>query len=68
MLDLAREISALTGSRSQLVFSPLPADDPKQRRPDIGRARELIGFEPRTALRAGLSRTIEDFAPRVPSS
>ena len=68
MLDLAREITALTGSRSPLAFSPLPADDPKQRRPDIRRARELIAFEPRTVLRDGLSRTIEDFAPRVPSA
>ncbi|HTV19689.1 MAG TPA: NAD-dependent epimerase/dehydratase family protein, partial [Polyangiaceae bacterium] len=68
MLELAREILALTGSRSPLVFSALPADDPKQRRPDIARARSLIAFEPRTRLREGLAQTIEDFAPRVPSA
>jgi UDP-glucuronate decarboxylase len=66
MLELAREILALTGSGSPLVFAPLPADDPKQRRPDIGRARSLIAFEPRTRLRDGLVQTIDDFVPRVP--
>jgi UDP-glucuronate decarboxylase len=66
MLELAREILALTSSPSPLVFGPLPADDPKQRRPDIGRARSLIAFEPSTRLREGLARTIDDFAPRVP--
>jgi UDP-glucuronate decarboxylase len=66
MLELAGEIVSLTGSRSPLVFGPLPADDPKQRRPDISRARALIDFEPRTRLREGLAKTIEDFSPRVP--
>ena len=65
MLELAREIIDLTRSRSELNFSPLPVDDPKQRRPDVSRARELIGFEPVTKLRDGLTRTIEDFAPRL---
>ena len=44
---------------------PLPADDPKQRKPDIGRARSLLGFEPRIALREGLERTIADFKERL---
>jgi UDP-glucuronate decarboxylase len=66
VLELAREILALTGSGSPLVFAPLPTDDPKQRRPDIGRARSLIAFEPRTRLREGLVQTIDDFMPRVP--
>jgi UDP-glucuronate decarboxylase len=68
MLELASEIVSLTGSRSPLGFGPLPADDPKQRRPDISRARALIDFEPCTRLREGLAKTIEDFSPRVPGA
>ncbi len=67
MLELAKQIVELTRSRSDMKFNPLPPDDPKQRRPDITRARELIGFDPQVALRDGLTRTIEDFAPRIPS-
>jgi UDP-glucuronate decarboxylase len=65
MLELAREVLALTGSGAGLERCPLPADDPKQRRPDIGRARDLIRFEPAVPLREGLGRTIEDFRPRL---
>jgi UDP-glucuronate decarboxylase len=65
MLDVAREIVRLTGSPSSVQFHPLPADDPRQRRPDIRRAQALIAFEPRTGLVEGLGKTIEDFAPRV---
>jgi UDP-glucuronate decarboxylase len=65
MLELASEIVSLTGSRSPLVFAPLPVDDPKQRRPDITRARTLIDFEPCIRLREGLAKTIEDFSGRV---
>jgi UDP-glucuronate decarboxylase len=68
MLDLAREIVQLTSSRSSIEFHPLPADDPRQRRPDIRRAQALIGFEPRTSLLEGLVKTIADFAPRVPGA
>src|SRR5438094_10163657 len=57
---LAEMIVELSNSRSQLVFKPLPPDDPKQRQPDISRARAL-GFEPTVGLREGLSRTIEYF-------
>jgi len=57
---LAEMIVELSNSRSQLVFKPLPPDDPKQRQPDISRARAL-GFEPTVGLRDGLSRTIEYF-------
>ena len=57
---LAETIIELSNSRSQLVFKPLPSDDPKQRQPDISRARAL-GFEPTVGLRDGLSRTIEYF-------
>jgi UDP-glucuronate decarboxylase len=65
MLELAELVIELTRSSSRLVFAALPADDPRRRCPDIRRARELIDFDPTTPLREGLSRTIEDFAPRV---
>ena len=57
MLDLAELVLELTGSPSELVFEPLPADDPKQRRPDISLAREILGWHPRVDLREGLART-----------
>ena len=59
--ELAEEIVALTGSRSRIVYEPLPQDDPRHRQPDLRLARELLGFEPRTALRTGLERTIAYF-------
>jgi len=59
--DLAEQIIAMTGSRSPLVFKPLPADDPKQRQPDICLAREKLGWEPKVELRDGLKRTIDYF-------
>ena len=61
MLELADLVIALTGSSSKVVHRPLPGDDPKQRRPDITRARELVGWEPTIALRDGLVRTIAWF-------
>ncbi len=61
MIQLAETILELTGSRSSLVKEPLPMDDPKQRQPDIGRARELLGWEPSVALKSGLVRTIAYF-------
>ncbi|HYP84717.1 UDP-glucuronic acid decarboxylase family protein [Variovorax sp.] len=62
MLELARKVIELTGSRSKLVHMPLPADDPRQRRPDISMAREhLGGWEPLTQLDAGLGRTVAYF-------
>lgn len=57
MLELAHEVLAVTGARSELVFEPLPTDDPAQRRPDITLARERLGWEPQVALREGLERT-----------
>ncbi len=62
---LARLVLELTGSTAALTFQPLPGDDPKLRRPDIGRARELLGFEPAVTLRDGLLRTIADFRARL---
>lgn len=61
MLELAETILDLTGSNSKLVFEPLPADDPKQRQPDITQAREKLGWEPTVPLREGLAKTIEYF-------
>jgi dTDP-glucose 4,6-dehydratase len=58
VLELARLIRDLCGSRSEIVFEPLPVDDPRRRRPDIGLARELLGWEPRVPLAEGLARTI----------
>lgn len=59
--ELAEQVIALTGSRSKLVFRPLPSDDPKQRRPDITLAREALNWEPQISLNEGLSRTIAYF-------
>lgn len=68
--ELAEMVLQLTGSRSPLVFRPLPHDDPMQRCPDITLARALLGWEPRVQLEQGLSRTIEYFnklLSKVPS-
>ncbi|OQA80359.1 MAG: UDP-glucose 4-epimerase [Lentisphaerae bacterium ADurb.Bin242] len=61
ILQLAELVIELTGSRSGIIRQELPADDPKQRRPDISMARELLKWEPATPLREGLARTIEYF-------
>ena len=61
MIELAERVLRLTGSSSKLVFRPLPQDDPKQRQPDIGRAKSLLGWEPTIALEQGLERTIAYF-------
>ena len=63
--DIARTIIRMTGSRSQIVYRPLPEDDPKVRQPDITRARTLLGWEPRVSLEEGLTRTLEYFRSRV---
>jgi dTDP-glucose 4,6-dehydratase len=59
LLELAKQILRLSGSRSEIVFGPLPTDDPKVRQPDISRARRLLGWEPRVDVEEGLRRTIE---------
>ena len=61
VLELAQTIVRLAGSKSSIDFRELPVDDPKQRRPDITRARTLLGWEPQVALEAGLARTLEYF-------
>ena len=61
ILDLARLVIEITGSRSQIVSKPLPGDDPRQRQPDITKARETLGWEPKVPLREGLQKTIPYF-------
>jgi dTDP-glucose 4,6-dehydratase len=65
MLQFAKEIIKATGSRSKLVFKPLPQDDPKQRRPDITRARQWLKWEPKVPLSEGLKSTIAYFKKKV---
>jgi dTDP-glucose 4,6-dehydratase len=59
LLELAKSVIEVTESRSEIVYEPLPVDDPQQRRPDITRARDLLGWEPEVELDEGLRRTIE---------
>ena len=61
MVDLANLVISLTKSKSQLIYCPLPADDPRQRQPDISLARKQLGWEPITSLNEGLARTISYF-------
>ena len=61
VLEFARTIRALTGTRSEIVFKPLPVDDPKVRQPDITKAKTRLGWEPKVKLQDGLARTIEYF-------
>jgi dTDP-glucose 4,6-dehydratase len=65
MLQLATRIRYLSGSSSEIVFKPLPEDDPKQRRPDLTRARQVLGWEPTTSLDTGLNKTIAYFRQRL---
>lgn len=61
ILELASLVIELTGSRSRIVHRPRPQDDPRQRRPDISKANDLLGWSPKTQLKEGLSRTISYF-------
>jgi len=61
ILELAKKVIELSNSRSEIIFEPLPADDPRQRRPDITLAREVIGWEPKVELDEGLKKTIAYF-------
>jgi len=63
--QIAATIIKMTGSTSKIVYRPLPTDDPKQRRPDITRARTLLGWEPKVQLEEGLVKTIEYFRTKV---
>ena len=63
--EIARTIIRMTGSKSQIVYRPLPTDDPKVRQPDITRARTLLGWEPKVQLEEGLVKTIEYFRTKI---
>lgn len=65
MLEFAERIKALTGSASEITFLPLPEDDPQRRRPDITKAREVLGWAPRVPLEEGLRVTVEYFRGRT---
>jgi dTDP-glucose 4,6-dehydratase len=65
ILDLAKAIVRLTGSRSNIIYTPLPQDDPKRRQPDISRASQLCGWEPTVEFTPGLSETIAYFRNKV---
>src|SRR5947208_2079227 len=65
MLEFAREIIRATGSRSKIVFKPLPQDDPKQRRPDITLAKKYLKWQPKVELAEGFVETIEYFRRKV---
>jgi len=59
LIEMANEIIALTNSKSKIIFEPLPIDDPKKRRPDISKAREILQWEPKIGRKEGLEKTIE---------
>jgi dTDP-glucose 4,6-dehydratase len=63
--QIAETIIEMTGSKSKIVYKPLPVDDPKVRKPDITRARTLLGWEPKVELREGLTKTIDYFKTKV---
>ncbi len=65
ILELARKVIELTGSKSDIVYKALPADDPRQRQPDIALAKEKLGWQPKVALDQGLKATIDDFRNRL---
>ncbi|CAN5673478.1 SDR family oxidoreductase [soil metagenome] len=68
MLELAEAVIRLTNSSSEMIFLPLPQDDPRQRRPDITLAKEALGWEPRVKLEEGLTKTIAYFAQTLAKS
>jgi dTDP-glucose 4,6-dehydratase len=65
ILECAKKVIAVSGSASEIQFEPLPQDDPKQRRPDISKARRLLGWEPKVELEAGLKLSLEYFQSAV---
>jgi dTDP-glucose 4,6-dehydratase len=66
LLDFAKEIIALSGTNSKITFKPLPQDDPKQRQPDISRAKQALGWEPKVFREKGLGLTYEYFKKQLP--
>ena len=65
ILELAEKVIKLTNSKSKIVYKPLPSDDPMQRKPDISKAKQLLGWEPKIQLEEGLLKTIEYFSKQI---
>jgi dTDP-glucose 4,6-dehydratase len=65
LLQFAEEVIALTGSKSKIIYEPLPQDDPKQRQPDITKAKQLLGWGPKVDRKEGLRRTLEYFKQHI---
>mmetsp|Transcript_32785 Transcript_32785/g.63247 ORF Transcript_32785/g.63247 Transcript_32785/m.63247 type:complete len:178 (-) Transcript_32785:272-805(-) len=65
ILQLANTIQNIINPKAQIVFKPLPSDDPKKRKPDITKARKFLGWEPKVNLEEGLKHTIADFSSRM---
>jgi dTDP-glucose 4,6-dehydratase len=65
ILDFAKEVIRLTGSRSRIVFHPLPQNDPKVRQPDITKAKRVLGWEPKVSRVEGLRRTLQYFKEKI---
>ena len=65
LLEMAEKILQVTGSRSKIVFKPLPEDDPKVRQPDISLARKLLEWEPKVKLEEGLQDTLDYFRKSI---
>jgi len=68
ILDFAKEIVRLTGSKSRVVFNPLPQNDPKVRQPDITKAKRILGWEPKVSREEGLRRTLQYFKGKITAS
>lgn len=68
VMEFAKKILELTGSKSPIIYKPLPQDDPQVRQPDISKARELLGWEPQVPLELGLTRTIQYFSGQLRGS
>lgn len=68
ILQFAELIKKITGSKSEIIHKPLPTDDPKQRRPDIAKARDLLGWQPKVTVEEGLKRTIQYFSGKMDGS
>jgi dTDP-glucose 4,6-dehydratase len=68
ILECAKVVLEVTGSRSKIRYEPLPQDDPRQRQPDISKAKQLLGWEPKTDLRSGLEMSLEYFRAAVQAS
>ena len=67
ILDFATKIQEMTGNKSEIVYQPLPVDDPKVRQPDISKARAVLGWEPKVDLDEGLERTLVFFTQKIAS-